>query len=83
MWPHTNLLNLLDNTHPIIQTSMSGFTRPSLVAAVSNAGTHGSLGCSNSADLTVCHLPAPPVLAGPRRRRARAGTAYASRNIAN
>ena len=46
MWPRTDLLDLLGITHPIIQAPMSGFTSPALVAAVSNAGALGSLGCS-------------------------------------
>jgi nitronate monooxygenase len=46
MWPRTDLLNLLGVTHPIIQAPMSGFSSPALVAAVSNAGALGSLGCA-------------------------------------
>lgn len=46
MWPRTNLLDLLGITHPIIQAPMSGFSSPALVAAVSNAGALGSLGCA-------------------------------------
>jgi nitronate monooxygenase len=46
MWPRTDLLDLLGITHPIIQAPMSGFTTPALVAAVSNAGALGSLGCT-------------------------------------
>lgn len=46
MWPRTDLLDLLGITHPIIQAPMAGFTSPALVAAVSNAGALGSLGCA-------------------------------------
>ena len=46
MWPRTDLLNLLGITHPIIQAPMSGFSAPALVAAVSNAGALGSIGCA-------------------------------------
>ena len=46
MWPRTDLLDLLGITHPIIQAPMSGFSAPALVAAVSNAGALGSLGCA-------------------------------------
>jgi len=49
MWPRTDLLELLDITHPIIQAPMSGFSSPALVAAVSNAGALGSLGCATLA----------------------------------
>jgi NAD(P)H-dependent flavin oxidoreductase YrpB (nitropropane dioxygenase family) len=45
MWPRTDLLELLGITYPIIQAPMSGFGGPALVAAVSNAGALGSLGC--------------------------------------
>ena len=45
MWPRTDLLDLLGISHPIILAPMSGFTSPDLVAAVSNAGALGSLGC--------------------------------------
>ena len=44
-WPSTELLELLGVIHPIIQAPMSGFAGPALVAAVSNAGALGSLGC--------------------------------------
>jgi nitronate monooxygenase len=44
-WPRTELLELLGVTHPIIQAPMSGYVGPALVAAVSNAGALGSLGC--------------------------------------
>jgi nitronate monooxygenase len=46
MWPRTDLLDLLGISHPIIQAPMSGFSGPALVAAVSNAGALGSLGCA-------------------------------------
>src|SRR5215470_3958894 len=49
MWPRTDLLELLDITHPIIPAPMSGFSSPALVAAVSNAGALGSLGCATLA----------------------------------
>jgi NAD(P)H-dependent flavin oxidoreductase YrpB (nitropropane dioxygenase family) len=44
---HSHLCDLLDIIHPIIQTGMAGryFTNPELVAAVSNAGGLGILGC--------------------------------------
>jgi nitronate monooxygenase len=45
IWPRTDLLDLLGITYPIIQAPMSGFGGPALVAAVSNAGALGSLGC--------------------------------------
>ncbi|MEA3069895.1 MAG: nitronate monooxygenase, partial [Alphaproteobacteria bacterium] len=45
MWPRTDLIDLLGIIHPIIQAPMSGFGGPGLVAAVSNAGALGSLGC--------------------------------------
>lgn len=46
MWPRTDLIKLLGITHPIIQAPMAGSTTPELVAAVSNAGGLGSLGCA-------------------------------------
>ena len=46
MWPRTDLIDLLGITHPIIQAPMAGSTTPALVAAVSNAGGLGSLGCA-------------------------------------
>ena len=49
MWPRTDLVDLLGITHPIIQAPMSGFSSPALVAAVSNAGALGSLGCATLA----------------------------------
>ena len=49
IWPRTDLLDLLGVTHPIIQAPMSGFSSPALVAAVSNAGALGSLGCATLA----------------------------------
>ncbi len=46
MWPRTDLIELLGITHPIIQAPMAGSTTPAIVAAVSNAGGLGSLGCA-------------------------------------
>ena len=46
MWPRKDLIELLGITHPIIQAPMAGSTTPALVAAVSNAGGLGSLGCA-------------------------------------
>ena len=45
MWPRTDLLDLLGIRHPIIQAPMSTYDGAQLVAAVSNAGALGSLGC--------------------------------------
>ena len=45
MWPRTDLLDLLGIRHPILQAPMSTYDGPQLVAAVSNAGALGSLGC--------------------------------------
>lgn len=53
MWPGPDLLNLLGITHPIIQAPMSGFSSPALVAAVSNAGALGSLGCATLSAQTI------------------------------
>jgi nitronate monooxygenase len=46
MWPRKDLIELLGIVHPIIQAPMAGSTTPALVAAVSNAGGLGSLGCA-------------------------------------
>ncbi len=46
MWPSTELTDLLQVKHPIIQAPMAGSTNPELVAAVSNAGGLGSHGCA-------------------------------------
>ena len=46
MWPRTDLIDLLGIAHPIVQAPMAGPTTPALVAAVSNAGGIGSLGCA-------------------------------------
>lgn len=46
MWPTDSIAQLLGTVHPIIQAPMSGITTPQLVAAVSNAGALGSLGCA-------------------------------------
>jgi nitronate monooxygenase len=52
MWPRTDLIELLGVTHPIIQAPMAGSTTPAIVAAVSNAGGLGSLGCArDTADM--------------------------------
>ena len=45
MWPRTDLLDLLGIRHPIIQAPMSTYDGHQLVAAVSNGGALGSLGC--------------------------------------
>lgn len=47
MWPRTDLTNLLNVEHPIIQAPMAGSATPALAAAVSNAGGLGSLGCGS------------------------------------
>jgi nitronate monooxygenase len=46
MWPCTELTDLLQIKHPIIQAPMAGSTNPELVGAVSNAGGLGSHGCA-------------------------------------
>lgn len=46
MWPRREVMDLLGITHPIIQAPMAGSTTPEIVAAVSNAGGLGSLGCA-------------------------------------
>lgn len=46
MWPRTDLVDLLNIEHPIIQAPMAGSATPALAAAVSNVGGLGSLGCS-------------------------------------
>jgi nitronate monooxygenase len=46
MWPRKDLIELLGIMHPIIQAPMAGSTTPAIVAAVSNAGGLGSLGCA-------------------------------------
>lgn len=53
MWPKTELLDLIGIQHPIILAPMAGETNPTLVAAVSNAGGLGGLGCAkmSSAEL--------------------------------
>jgi nitronate monooxygenase len=45
-WPDHRLLELLGIELPIIQAPMAGETTPELVAAVSEAGGLGSLGCA-------------------------------------
>ena len=58
-WPDTRLTKLLGITHPIIQAPMAGFATVELVAAVSNAGGLGSLGCGEmTADELVSHVTA-------------------------
>jgi nitronate monooxygenase len=48
---HTRLCDVLNITHPVVQAGMGGATNPDLVAAVSNAGGLGILGCGwSSAD---------------------------------
>ena len=49
----TDLMKLLGIIHPIIQAPMSSFDGPALVAAVSNAGGLGSLGCGALPTQTV------------------------------
>jgi nitronate monooxygenase len=44
-WPRP-LCDLLGIERPIVQAPMAGFSTPALVAAVSNAGGLGSLGCA-------------------------------------
>lgn len=46
MWPRSDLTDLLEIEHPIIQAPMAGSTTPALAAAVSEAGGLGSLGCA-------------------------------------
>lgn len=46
MWPTTQATELLNITYPIIQAPMAGLTTPQLIAAVSNAGSLGSLGAA-------------------------------------
>jgi nitronate monooxygenase/enoyl-[acyl-carrier protein] reductase II len=54
---HTRLCDLLGIEFPIIQAGMSRFTSAELVAAVSNAGGLGSLGCDlRSVDDTTTQL---------------------------
>lgn len=48
-----DLTELLGIVHPIIQAPMSGIGGPALVAAVSNAGALGSLGCGTLTIETV------------------------------
>jgi nitronate monooxygenase/enoyl-[acyl-carrier protein] reductase II len=43
---HTSLCDLLGIEHPVIQAGMGEFTSAELIAAVSNAGGLGSLGCA-------------------------------------
>ncbi len=46
MWPRTDLAELLEIEHPIIQAPMAGEATPEMAIAVSNAGGLGGLGCS-------------------------------------
>lgn len=46
MWPKDSVAQLFGTAHPIVQAPMSGVSTPELVAAVSNAGALGSLGCA-------------------------------------
>jgi nitronate monooxygenase len=49
MWPKTDLADLLGIDTPVLQAPMAGgITTPELVAAVSNAGALGCLGCGYS-----------------------------------
>src|SRR6478609_8865941 len=56
---HTNACDVLGIVHPIVQAGMAGpwFTNAELVAAVSNAGGLGILGClDRSADEDVAEI---------------------------
>jgi len=46
MWPQTDLIDLLEIDHPILQAPMGGESTTSMVTAVCNAGGLGGLGCS-------------------------------------
>ena len=48
MTQRTDILNLLNIQHPIIQAPMVGVSTPELAAAVSNAGALGSIGLGGS-----------------------------------
>ena len=48
MWPRTDLTELLNIEHPIIQAPMAGLATPAMAASVSNAGGMGSLGCASA-----------------------------------
>src|SRR4051812_27948378 len=49
MWPDRRLIDLLGIEHPIIQAPMAGSAKADMVAAVSEAGGLGSLGCATMA----------------------------------
>ena len=46
MWPRSELIELLETDHPILQAPMGGESTPCMAIAVSNAGGLGGLGCS-------------------------------------
>ena len=46
MWPRSELIDLLDIEHPIVQAPMGGESTPAMAIAVGNAGGLGGLGCS-------------------------------------
>jgi nitronate monooxygenase len=46
MWPRTDLIDLLDIEHPLLQAPMGGESTPEMAIAVGNAGGLGGLGCS-------------------------------------
>lgn len=46
MWPKTDLLDLLEIDHPILQAPMGGESTTRMATAVCNAGGLGGLGCS-------------------------------------
>ena len=48
MWPKTDLMDLLEIEHPIIQAPMAGSTTVALAAAVSSSGGLGSFGYSEA-----------------------------------
>jgi nitronate monooxygenase len=50
MWPRSDLLDLLEIDHPILQAPMGGESTTRMAVAVSNAGGLGGLGCSFMSD---------------------------------
>ncbi len=46
MWPRTELIDLLQIEHPLLQAPMGGESTPQMAIAVGNAGGLGGLGCS-------------------------------------
>lgn len=46
MWPRTDLMDLLEIDHPILQAPMGGESTTRMATAVCNAGGLGGLGCS-------------------------------------